>query len=216
MMKQFIYLLVLIPVASLGQIGISLSGNSYFTTGQTILPIENGDFETVNYEIRNNGIALDWNTGRRLIIGELWCMLGMTYNIRKTVYNWSETNTNIADYEIVERRLIPSIRFEYVFLRNQFMALYSGLGGYAIFENLNLDQNNNLDLNTLTHKYNGIIPFFRAGIKFNRGNFTINPFIGYELETIYFDQLSNISTEEWKESFDNANIRSGIRFGLLF
>ena len=201
---------------SFSQIGISISGNSYFTTGQTLLPLDNGMFETVNYEIRNNGISLDWNTGRRLIIGEVWCMIGMTYNVTKTMYDWSETDANIANYDIVERRLIPSVKFEYVFLKNEYMALYSGIGGYAIVENLNLDQNNNSDLSTLTHKYNGIIPFLRAGIKLNRGNFTINPFIGYELEPIYFDEWNNISSEDIDASFENANIRTGVRFGILF
>ena len=132
------------------------------------------------------------------------------------MYDWSETDANIANYDIVERRLIPSVKFEYVFLRNEYMALYSGIGGYAIVENLNLDQNNNSDLSTLTHKYNGIIPFLRAGIKLNRGNFTINPFIGYELEPIYFDEWNNISSEDIDASFENANIRTGVRFGILF
>ena len=207
---------MLIPMISFSQIGISISGNSYFTNGQTLLPLENGIFETVNYEMRNNGISLDWNTGRRLIIGEVWCMIGMTYNVTKTMYDWSETDTNIDNYDIVERRLIPTIKFEYVFLRNEYMALYSGIGGYGIFENLNLDQNNNVDLSTFTHKYNGIIPFLRAGIKLNRGNFTINPFIGYELEPIYFDEWSSISSEEIDQSFENANIRTGVQFGIFF
>jgi len=215
-MKNYIYVFILIPMISFSQIGISISGNSYFTTGQTLLPLDNGMFETVNYEIRNNGISLDWNTGRRLIIGEVWCMIGMTYNVTKTMYDWSETDANIANYDIVERRLIPSVKFEYVFLKNEYMALYSGIGGYAIVENLNLDQNNNSDLSTLTHKYNGIIPFLRAGIKLNRGNFTINPFIGYELEPIYFDEWNNISSEDIDASFENANIRTGVRFGILF
>ena len=215
-MKNYIYVFILIPMISFSQIGISISGNSYFTTGQTLLPLDNGVFETVNYEIRNNGISLDWNTGRRLIIGEVWCMIGMTYNVTKTMYDWSETDANIANYDIVERRLIPSVKFEYVFLRNEYMALYSGIGGYGIFENLNLDQNNNVDLSTLTHKYNGIIPFLRAGIKLNRGNFTINPFIGYELEPIYFDEWSNISSEDIDQSFENANIRTGVQFGIFF
>jgi hypothetical protein len=215
-MKNYIYLFMLIPMISFSQIGISISGNSYFTNGQTLLPLENGIFETVNYEMRNNGISLDWNTGRRLIIGEVWCMIGMTYNVTKTMYDWSETDTNIDNYDIVERRLIPTIKFEYVFLRNEYMALYSGIGGYGIFENLNLDQNNNVDLSTLTHKYNGIIPFLRAGIKLNRGNFTINPFIGYELEPIYFDEWSNISSEDIDQSFENANIRTGVQFGIFF
>lgn len=215
-MKNYIYLFMLIPMISFSQIGISISGNSYFTNGQTLLPLENGIFETVNYEMRNNGISLDWNTGRRLIIGEVWCMIGMTYNVTKTMYDWSETDTNIDNYDIVERRLIPSIKFEYVFLKNEYMALYSGIGGYGIFENLNLDQNNNVDLSTLTHKYNGIIPFLRAGIKLNRGNFTINPFIGYELEPIYFDEWSNISSEDIDQSFEDANIRTGVQFGIFF
>tara|TARA_B100001250_G_scaffold384703_1_gene379786 strand:+ start:7238 stop:7885 length:648 start_codon:yes stop_codon:yes gene_type:complete len=215
-MKDYIYVFIFMPLISFSQIGVSISGNSYFTTGQTVLPLENGVFETVDYEMRNNGISLDWNTGRKLFIGEVWCMVGMTYSITKTIYNWSETNTNIADYDIVERRLIPSITFEYVFLRNGYMVLYSGIGGYAIFENLNLDQENNLDLNTLTHEYNGIIPFLRAGVKFNSGNFTINPFIGYELETIYFDELNNISSEDLDVSLDNARVRTGVSFGFLF
>tara|TARA_B100001250_G_scaffold100318_1_gene84364 strand:+ start:1126 stop:1755 length:630 start_codon:yes stop_codon:yes gene_type:complete len=209
-------MLLLIPLMNYSQIGIGISGNSYFTTGQTVLPIENGVFETVNYELRNNGISLEWNTGRRLIIGEVWCMVSMTYNVKKTFYNWSETNADIPNYDIIERRLIPSVIFEYVFLRTEYLFLYSGLGSYAILENLNLDQDTDVDLNILTHQYNGIVPFIRAGIKINRGNFTINPFLSYEFQTIYFDEFSNISSEKIENAFEDATIRTGLRFGLLF
>ena len=76
-MKNCIYILILLPFLCYGQIGIGISGNSYFTTGQTILPLEGGVFETVNYELRNNAISLDWNTGRKFIelIKEGWARL---------------------------------------------------------------------------------------------------------------------------------------------
>ena len=122
----------------------------------------------------------------------------------------------IPNYEIIERRLVPSLTFEYVFLRTGSVMLYSGIGSYAILENLNLDQETDIDLNIATHEYNGLIPFMRAGIKVQRGNFTVNPFLGYEFETIYFNQFSDISTENLKESLRNAGLRTGLRFGILF
>ena len=215
-MQKYIYILILFPCLCYSQIGIGMSGTSNFTTGQTIFPVEEGVFETVNYELRNNSIGLDWNTGRRFIIGEIWCMIGITYNISKTFYSFSESNIPISNYEIIERRLIPSLTLEYVFLRRSNFLIYSGIGTYAILENLNLDQDNEIELNISTHQYNGVIPFIRTGIRLNKGNFTINPFVGYELQTIYFDEFSEIFGDELQESFSNGNIRTGLRFGILF
>tara|TARA_B100001250_G_scaffold372844_1_gene358605 strand:+ start:1949 stop:2596 length:648 start_codon:yes stop_codon:yes gene_type:complete len=215
-MRNYIYILAIIPLISYSQIGIGISGTSSFTTGQTIFPGEEAIFETVNYELRNNSIGLDWNTGRRFIIGEIWCMIGMTYNVSKTFYNFAESNIPISNYEIIERRLIPSLTLEYVFLRRSNFLIYSGIGTYAILENLTLNQETEIELNISTHQYNGVVPFMRAGIRLNRGNFTINPFVGYELQTIYFEEFNEIFSDALTESFQNGNIRTGLRFGILF
>ena len=92
--------------------------------------------------------------------------------------------------------------------------MYSSIGTYAILENLNLNQDNNSDIDV--YEYNGIIPFIRTGVKLSMGNFTINPFIGYEFETIYFDNFSDISSADIESSIQNAGIRTGLRFGILF
>ena len=213
-MKKYFFILFLIPLINYTQIGISLSGNSQFTTGQTILPLANGEFQSANYEMRNNSISLDWSTGRRLIIGEIWCVLGITYTINNSKYTSTNINAIIDDYELVERRLIPSFSLQYVLMQRGFFRMYSSIGTYAILENLNLNQDNNSDIDV--YEYNGIIPFIRTGVKLSMGNFTINPFIGYEFETIYFDNFSDISSADIESSIQNAGIRTGLRFGILF
>ncbi len=213
--KIYFLLLILTPLVSYSQIGISIAGSSHFTAGQTILPLQNGTFETAKYEVRNNSISLDWNTGRRLIIGEIWCVLGITYNIIKTDYDFPETN--LINYELIERRLVPSIALQYVLVSTGSLRIYSSIGTYTIFENLNLEEESNLDLDLIdNYAYNGIIPFMRTGAQLNLGKFTINPFVGYEFETIYFDKFSDISKSDFEKSLENAGIRTGLRFGILF
>ena len=214
MKKYSFILLFLIPLINYTQVGISISGNSQFITGQTILPLANGEFQSANYEMRNNAISLDWTTGRRLLIGEIWCVLGMTYTINNSKYNSTNINAIIDDYELVERRLIPSVALQYVLMQRGFLRMYSSIGTYAILENLNLNQDNDADIQV--YEYNGIIPFIRTGLKLSMGNFTINPFIGYEFETIYFDDFSDISSADIESSIKNAGIRTGLKFGILF
>jgi hypothetical protein len=213
-MKKYFFILLLTPLINLSQIGISVSGSSQFTTGQTIIPLMNGEFESVNYELRNNSISLDWTTGRRLVIGEIWCVLGVKYAITNSKYNSNELNYNIANYKLVERRLIPSLAIQYVLMQRGFFRIYSSLGTYAILENLNLNQDNSSDIQV--QQYNSLIPFIRTGLKLSMGNFTINPFIGYEFETIYFDTLNEISSADIENAIKNAGIRTGLRFGILF
>ena len=120
------------------------------------------------------------------------------------------------NYEIIERRLVPSLSIQYVLAKNNLLRLYSSIGSYGIFENLNLDQDSNLDLETSIYKYNSLIPFIRLGVQLNMGTFTINPFISYEFQNIYFDRLSDISSEILQRSLENAGVRTGLRFGILF
>ena len=213
-MKKWIFLFILIPFISYGQMGISLGGHSHFTTGQTLLPISTNEFTSANYTLRTNSISLDWNTGRKFIIGEIWCVFGLTYNTTKKNYDFLTTQT--MNYEIIERRLVPSLSIQYVLAKNNLLRLYSSIGSYGIFENLNLDQDNNLDLEISIYKYNSLIPFIRLGIQLNMGTFTINPFISYEFQNIYFDRLSDISSETLQRSLENAGVRTGLRFGVLF
>ena len=212
-MQKYIYVLIIIPFISYSQIGVGIAGHSHFSTGQTMLPTNNSDFEVVNYELRNNSVSIDWNTGRRLIIGEVWCVLAMTYNIKQIHYF---TETYSLDYELTERRMIPSLALQYVLMRRGFFKIYSSLGSYVMLANLNLNQENNTNIDLSVYEYNGLIPFIRGGIQLNTGNFTINPFVSYEFQTIYFDNFSEISSSALRNSIKNAGIRTGIRFGILF
>jgi len=215
-MKKYFLLLVILPYFSWTQIGISVSGSSQFTTGQQLLPLENTVFQPVFYESRNNNISLSMARGRRLIIGEIWLKLRMTYSVINTQYDFSNTNPVLINYDIVDRRLMPGVELQYVLLRTQGLYIYSSMGSYTIIENLNIDYPNNVDLDASVHTYNGIIPFIRSGLQLNLGLFTINPFVGYDLQTIYFDKLGDISSSDLKESLKQGAIRTGIEFGIMF
>ena len=213
-MRNYIFLLIIIPSFSWTQIGISISGSSQFTTGQQLLLLENNSFQPVEYESRYNNISASMARGRRLIIGEIWLRLGITYSIIQTSYNFSENN--LMNYNLIDRRLMPALELQYVLLRRQGLYLYSSIGSYTISENLNIKQSNNLNLPNTVHSYNGIIPFFRSGLQLSLGLFTINPFIGYDFKAIYFDRLNDISSENFKESLEKGAIRTGLEFGIMF
>ena len=149
------------------------------------------------------------------MIGEIWLRLQLTYRVVNTSYDFTDTNPTIINYETTDRSFIPSLELQHVLLRTQGLYIYYSIGSYAIIENLNIDHPNNEEMDLSVYEYNGLMPFIRSGLQVSLGRFTVNPFIGYNLETIYFNQLNEISSY-LKESFNNGALRTGLEFGVFF
>tara|TARA_B100000902_G_C27319427_1_gene923389 strand:+ start:5612 stop:6259 length:648 start_codon:yes stop_codon:yes gene_type:complete len=215
-MKYFFFLLIPFFCCSQNQLGISISGGSSYIEGQQLINIENTDFSPVNYEARHNKVSIGCARGRRIIIGEVWLRLQLTYSVINTSYDFSDTNPTIINYETINRSFIPSLELQHVVLRTQGLYVYYSIGSYTIIENLNIDHPNNEELDLSVYEYNGLMPFIRSGLQLSLGRFTINPFIGYNMETIYFNQLNDISSNSLKESFNNGALRTGLEFGVFF
>ena len=137
-----------------------------------------------------------------------------TYLISMIAKNSEESNRKCFDMNLLAfKKLLDNGYNAYLYLHTSFIGKCNI---NTIIENLNIDYPNNVDLDASVHTYNGIIPFIRSGLQLNLGLFTINPFVGYDLQTIYFDKLDDISSSDLKESLKQGAIRTGIEFGIMF
>ena len=211
-MGKYIFLLTLIPVISLSQSGISISGLSQFYTGQSIVPINAETFSPITYETRNNKITLSIFRGRKFIIGTIAINAKLSYSINKTQYDLENT-LNIPNYETIKKSLIPSLELWYIMFQTKTTFIYVSIGGYGIIEDLNIftsEDNNDL------YEYNGIIPFVRTGLQLNYRRFFINPFISFDLQQINFNKFSDILDSDIEEIIKNYTVRTGLEFGIMF
>ena len=85
-MKKYIFILLLIPLNAMCQSGISLSGNSQFQIGQSIIPTTSGSFSELNYNSRKHEIKLSIFRGRKLSIGTFAINGSISYSINKIEY----------------------------------------------------------------------------------------------------------------------------------
>ena len=95
-MRNFFFLLLLIPCLNFSQSGISLSGMSQFNIGESIMP-QNNSYIPVSYEQRNNNITISIFRGRRFRIGTFAIKGSVSYNIENTKYHGTK---NIDDYKV--------------------------------------------------------------------------------------------------------------------
>ena len=212
-MRNYIFLLFLIPIISFSQSGISISGMSQFHVGQSIVPFED-NYMPLAYDQRNNNISLSIFRGRKFSIGTIALKGSISYNIEQTRYN-----TNIIEfdnYDIVKRSLIPSFEIWQIFVQRDNIFIYASPGCYGVFQNLNIKETANLNIDQNTYEYNSIIPFLRTGMQINYNRFFMNPFISFDLEKIDFNTLNNIFDADLKEKIQNYSIRTGIEFGIMF
>ena len=212
-MKKYIFLLVIFPLWSFGQSGISMSGLSQFNTGESIVLI-NGSIEPLTYEQRNNSITVSIFRGRKFSIGTIALKGDISYSIEKT--NYFNESIPINDYEIITRSLVPSLELLYILFQSKKAFLYSSLGSYAVIQNLNISEENHVVTEDFLSKYNSITPFARIGFQVNSGRFFINPFISFDLEKINFNSIDEVFTVDLKEKIENYSIKTGLSFGIMF
>ena len=213
---KYIYLILLFPVISFCQSGISISGQSQFGFGEELMPLNNETFEPVLFKNREYAITLSIMRGRKLIIGTFWLHLNVTYQTSNTSYDFIKNTLNENNYNLISRRLTPSAELRYVIIQSGNAFLYSSIGSYAVLENLSVEQESETDLDLIVHKYNGIIPFIRSGMQLDFGRFFINPFLSYDIGIMDFNSFTSLSQSDFKNALDNASLRTGIKFGIMF
>lgn len=200
------------------QSGISLSGSNMFNMGQTVFYANSQDFMPVNFENRSNKITLSIFRGRRFKWGTFALKGNFSYSINKFKYLYSMSgisadNVTESNIETMTSNLIPSLELWYIFLQKESVFIYTSVGSYGIFSDLNITSNNNEN----TYEYNTLIPFIRIGTQLNYGRFFINPFISFDLEGFTFEELGKIfENSNLQSQFTNYTLRSGLEFGIMF
>ena len=212
-MRSILFFFLITPLFMLGQSGISLSGSSMFHLGQTVLPAEvqfpeNETFLPINFESRNNKVTLSLLRGRKFKFGILALNLNISYSSNSIEYKNSEFQT-IDDLKTNTKNLIPSVEVWWIFLQRENTFLYTSLGGYGIFSDLNINDN-------YTYEYNEIIPFLRVGTQLNYGKFFLNPFVSFDLDGISFNEIGDVFEIDLQTHIKNYSIRSGLEFGIMF
>ena len=86
-MKKYFFLLLLLPLFSTAQSGISLSGSSQFYTGQSIMALDPTSFSAVNYNSRNYEVKLSIFRGRKFKIGTFAINASVSYSINQVHYS---------------------------------------------------------------------------------------------------------------------------------
>lgn len=209
-MKKVFFIILLSPLISMSQSGISLSGSSQFSTGQSIILGANDTFYSTPVETRNNELSLSIFRGRKFRIGTIALNASISYRINKITYT---NDIAFSDLEIIKKDIIPSAEIWYILLQNKTTFLYASIGGYGIMEDLNIFNSNEQD-NTLN--YNTLIPFIRSGLQINYGKLFINPFISFDLDKIEFNTINEVFDANISEMIKNYSIRSGMKFGIMF
>ena len=213
-MKKLIitFILLITPMISIGQSGISLSGSSEFRHGQSIIPVNLEAYTSMNYKSRNNQITLSIFRGRKFKIGTFAINASLTYNINNTQYE-ANSIIEISDYEVITKNIIPKLELWHIVLQRNNVFIYNSIGGYGILQDLNLSESSGQ--NEL-YEYNSIIPFLRTGVQISYGKFFVNPFISFDLQEITFEELSDITSVNLKKTIQNYTFRSGLEFGIMF
>ena len=213
MKKQLFTLIILIiPLITIGQSGISLSGSSQFNPGQSILPLMNGEFVPINYESRNNQITLSIFRGRKFKIGTFAINMNISYSINNIQYE-ENNEFGIPNYETIKKSLIPKLELWHIIFQKENTFIYTSIGAYGILQDLNIFSSEEEDE---LYEYNGIIPFVRTGLQLNYGKFFVNPFISFDLQEIHFDKFGDIWNTNLKSTIQNYTFRTGLEFGIMF
>ncbi|MAZ58603.1 MAG: hypothetical protein CMP56_04280 [Flavobacteriales bacterium] len=207
-----VFILVIIPMITIAQSGISLSGSSQFYEGQSIIPVNPDSYSTMNYKSRDNQITLSIFRGRKFKMGTFAINASFTYSINNTQYKPNNI-MGINSYDVIRKHIIPKLELWHILLQRKNIFIYNSIGGYGLLQDLNLTTSN--DQNEI-YEYNSIIPFLRTGVQISYGKFFINPFISFDLQEITFAEFSDIANINLKNTIQNYNFRSGLEFGIMF
>jgi len=212
-MKKLFFLLLILPKLILSQ-SISISGGSNQNNGTTLLPLENGEFIPSKIQGRDSNIGIYYNQSINLPIGYYTVLVGAEYNISRINYDFSETNPLYSNYEEKTEAIIPYIALQYRVLNipNRLNA-YASIGTQVYLSSLVYTYVDNV-FEDYAYDYNLLIPFLGAGVNLRTQYFSVNPFINYQIDPIYFNNFNEIDSNAFETAFKSAGIVTGVRFRI--
>ena len=214
-LKKIILVLVLCPFVILSQ-GISISGGSSQNNGTQLLTLGDGAYSPAKIQGRSSSIDLAYYQSLPLPIGYYTLIIGAEYSVIQTNYDFSETNPIYANYEETNEAIIPymALRYRVLNIPNLFNA-YASIGAKAYLSSLGYIYIDNV-FEDYNYDYNLLIPFLGAGVNLNTRYFNVNPFINYQIDPIYFDDIGEIDAADLEDAISGAGIVTGVRFSIDF
>ena len=214
-MRTCIFLLLLIPIVSSSQ-SLSISGNSEQSNGKDLLTVGNGEYELAKYQGRESSVSLLYYQTVPLPIGVYTLVFGATYATAETSYDFSTTNPVYANYHYTNESIIPylSLRYRILNIPNLFSA-YAAVGTQVYMSELKYTYEDDV-FEASEFTYNYMLPFFSMGVTLKTVLFNVEPFISYQIDPIYFDDISDIDASDLEGAVSEAGIVTGVRFNIGF
>ena len=205
--------MMLIPILGLSQKFV-ISGGSQQSNGKQLLTMGNGEYVQAQYQGRDNSITLAYGQRVPLPFGFYVLYMGATYSSEQTNYDFSETNPTYANYKFSEEAIIPfmSLRYRVLNVPDLFSA-YAALGTQIYLSQLNYSYQENL-FEAIDLDYNFLLPYMQIGVELQTSLFSVEPFIQYQIDPIFFDDINEINSSDIDNAISNAGIVTGLSFSF--
>ena len=216
-MNKYILLLIFIPIIGLSQnSSIFITGSSTQNNGTELLTIGDGEYIPSKIQGRTSSLGLYLSQDVNLLIGNYTLVLGASYEMSETNYDFSESNPIYANYAEINNTIIPLVELRYRVLQlEDLFHVYASAGAMVFMESLSWNYTDNI-FEPYDYDYNYLWPFIRLGVDLDVGLFNVEPFISYQMDPIYFDDFSEIEVVDLENAFEEAGIVTGINFSLGF
>ena len=212
-MKNIILTLLFLPLISFSQ-NINIGGSSSQSNGKLLLSSGIGNYVESHYQARQTNIDLSLSKGFRLPVGYYIIRIGAEYSINSTNYEFSETSPESTNFKSRSNSLMPYSEIACrLFQLSDIFYTYASIGTMINLENLSYKYDNNIfPQNELDYNY--VLPFFSFGAVIRTNLFSVVPFVKYQLDPIYFDNLNEISSYNFDELISNSSIVTGLNFSF--
>ena len=200
-----------IPLIGLSQ-KLSIGGGSQQSNGKQLLTMGNGEYAQVQYKGREYYISVAYGQKIPLPFGVYTLYMGASYRSEQTNFNFSEIEPTYTNYKFTEEAIIPFIALRYRVLNiPNLFSVYTALGSQMYLSQLNYSYEENL-FSSVDLDYNFLLPFLEFGIDLQTSLFSITPFIKYQIEPIFFDDINDIESSDINNALSSAGLVTGVSF----
>ena len=212
-MKKITVLIILIPLIGFSQ-RFAVGGESQQSNGRQLLTIGNGEYVQAQYKSREYHISLAYGQRVPLPFGIYTLYIGASYSSEQIDFDFSKTNPTYANYKFTEQAIIPflSLRYRVLNLPNLF-SVYTALGTQIYLSKLNYSYEEDM-FASIDLDYNFLLPFLEMGVDLQTSLFSVTPFIKYQIDPVFFDDITEINSSEINNAISNASLVTGISFEI--
>ena len=206
-------IIIVIPLIGLSQ-KLSIGGGSQQSNGKQLLTMGNGEYAQAQYKSREYYISLAYGQKIPLPFGVYTLYMGASYRSEKTNFDFSEIEPTYTNYKLTEEAIIPFIALRYLVLNiPNLFSVYTALGSQMYLSQLNYSYEENL-FSSVDLDYNFLLPFLEFGVDLQTSLFSITPFIKYQIEPIFFDDINDIESSDINNALSSAGLVTGVSFEL--